>query len=114
MAELSETWEEKKQKTADIQKVRNEALQEMGIALNEEGATLGVFTPQQSPHLLNLSEDVLMEELLLYYLHAGVTRYKNALFQVCSSGVVLEGPMRPRKSTSALVVTTSCQSTVCS
>ena len=30
----------------------------------------------QTPHLLNLNEDPLMSECLLYYLKDGITRYK--------------------------------------
>ncbi|EGD78883.1 Kif1a protein [Salpingoeca rosetta] len=74
MQELNETWEEKKSKTELIKQEREEALREMGIALKDDGGAVGVFSPQKGPHLLNLSDDPLMSELLLYYISAGVTR----------------------------------------
>ena len=40
----------------------------MGVALGEDGDTLGLFTPKNTPHLVNLCEDPLMSECLLYYL----------------------------------------------
>ena len=65
-------------------------LAEMGIALHVEGGALGVFSPKnvsilfnehygipcltQTPHLVNLNEDPLMSECLLYYIKEGITR----------------------------------------
>ena len=68
-------------------------LAEMGIALHVEGGALGVFSPKnvsfilfnerckvaylwilQTPHLVNLNEDPLMSECLLYYIKQGITR----------------------------------------
>lgn len=48
IAELNETWEEKLMKTEAIQKEREAALAEMGIAVQhgEDGKTVGVFTPK--------------------------------------------------------------------
>lgn len=43
------------------------------LTLNSSAGAVGVFTPQKQPHLLNLNEDPLMSELLLYYLHDGET-----------------------------------------
>ena len=40
----------------------------MGVALGEDGDTLGLFSPKSTPHLVNLCEDPLMSECLLYYL----------------------------------------------
>ena len=99
MDELGETWEEKQKKTEAFKHERTEALKEMGIALKEDGGaytglaccyltglgssvvplpirlgTLGVLSPQNSPHLLNLNEDPLMSELLIYYLNEGISR----------------------------------------
>ena len=50
-------------------------LAEMGVALSEDGGTVGVFSPKKSPHLVNLNEDPLMNECLLYYIKEGITRY---------------------------------------
>uniref|UniRef100_A0A8C2QFC4 plus-end-directed kinesin ATPase n=1 Tax=Cricetulus griseus TaxID=10029 RepID=A0A8C2QFC4_CRIGR len=49
-------------------------LAEMGVAMREDGGTLGVFSPKKTPHLVNLNEDPLMSECLLYYIKDGVTR----------------------------------------
>uniref|UniRef100_A0A915CN57 Kinesin-like protein n=1 Tax=Ditylenchus dipsaci TaxID=166011 RepID=A0A915CN57_9BILA len=74
IAQLNETWEEKVRKTEDIKKIREEELREMGLATSADGSTLGVFSPKKSPHLVNLNEDPLMSECLLYYLKEGITR----------------------------------------
>ncbi|EDQ92700.1 uncharacterized protein MONBRDRAFT_13875 [Monosiga brevicollis MX1] len=74
MKELNETWEEKKARTEVIRKEREESLKEMGIAVKEDGNTVGIFSPQKAPHLVNLNEDPLMSELLLYYILPGETR----------------------------------------
>eukprot|EP01147_Barroeca_monosierra_P005438 gene5438-7154_t len=74
MQELNETWEEKKSKSEVIKQEREHALREMGIALKDDGDAVGVFSPQKGPHLLNLSDDPLMSELLLYYISSGMTR----------------------------------------
>ncbi|KAF2986940.1 hypothetical protein EK904_011979 [Melospiza melodia maxima] len=46
----------------------------MGVAMREDGGTLGVFSPKKTPHLVNLNEDPLMSECLLYYIKDGITR----------------------------------------
>ncbi|KAK0393224.1 hypothetical protein QR680_000105 [Steinernema hermaphroditum] len=74
IASLNETWEEKLRKTEDIRRAREEELREMGLATSEDGSTLGVFSPKTLPHLVNLNEDPLMSECLLYYLKEGITR----------------------------------------
>ncbi|CAJ0951418.1 unnamed protein product, partial [Mesorhabditis belari] len=74
MNELKETWEQKLAKTEDIRKQREEELREIGLACGEDGNTLGVFSPKKLPHLVNLNEDPLMSECLLYYLKEGVTK----------------------------------------
>ncbi|CAI8018068.1 Kinesin-like protein unc-104 [Geodia barretti] len=75
MAELNMTWEEKLKKTEAIQKEREEALAEMGIALqDQEGRAVGVMQPKKTPHLVNLNEDPLMSECLLYYIKDGTTK----------------------------------------
>uniref|UniRef100_A0AC35TYZ4 Kinesin-like protein unc-104 n=1 Tax=Rhabditophanes sp. KR3021 TaxID=114890 RepID=A0AC35TYZ4_9BILA len=74
IALLNEPWEEKLKKTEELRRTREEELREMGLATNEDGSTLGVFTPKKLPHLLNLNEDPLMSECLLYYLKEGTTR----------------------------------------
>ncbi|XP_040202911.1 kinesin-like protein KIF1C isoform X2 [Rana temporaria] len=74
IAELNETWEEKLRKTEAIRMEREALLAEMGVAVREDGGTVGVFSPKKIPHLVNLNEDPLMSECLLYHLKEGVTR----------------------------------------
>uniref|UniRef100_A0AAQ4PJE1 plus-end-directed kinesin ATPase n=1 Tax=Gasterosteus aculeatus aculeatus TaxID=481459 RepID=A0AAQ4PJE1_GASAC len=74
IAELNETWEEKLRRTEAIRMEREALLAEMGVAMREDGGTVGVFSPKKTPHLVNLNEDPLMSECLLYYIKDGVTR----------------------------------------
>ncbi|XP_026177622.1 kinesin-like protein KIF1C [Mastacembelus armatus] len=74
IAELNETWEEKLRKTESIRLEREALLAEMGVSIKEDGGTLGVFSPKGTPHLVNLNEDPLMSECLLYYIKEGFTR----------------------------------------
>lgn len=77
-----------------IKKEREKALKEMGIALNDKGNTLGVFSPQKQPHLLNLSDDPQMCELLVYYIQPGRTRVGSASHE---QGVVGEEEEREKE-----------------
>uniref|UniRef100_A0A8C3GV10 Kinesin family member 1C n=1 Tax=Corvus moneduloides TaxID=1196302 RepID=A0A8C3GV10_CORMO len=74
IAELNETWEEKLRRTEALRLEREALLAEMGVALREDGGTVGVFSPKKTPHLVNLNEDPLMSECLLYHIKDGVTR----------------------------------------
>ena len=47
IAELDKTWEEKLRKTEEIRRKREEELREMGLAMMEDGSTLGVFSPKK-------------------------------------------------------------------
>uniref|UniRef100_A0A672Z8H9 Kinesin-like protein n=1 Tax=Sphaeramia orbicularis TaxID=375764 RepID=A0A672Z8H9_9TELE len=61
-------------KTESIRLEREAILAEMGVSIKEDGGTLGVFSPKGTPHLVNLNEDPLMSECLLYYIKEGFTR----------------------------------------
>ncbi|XP_015784743.1 kinesin-like protein unc-104 isoform X3 [Tetranychus urticae] len=74
MSELNETWEEKLKRTEKIRLQREAVLNEMGVATREDGDTVGLFSPQRTPHLVNLNEDPLMSECLIYYIKDGFTR----------------------------------------
>lgn len=74
MSELNATWEEKLARTEVIRAQREAVLTEMGVARRADGDAVGVFSPSDTPHLLNLNEDPLMSECLLYYLKDGYTR----------------------------------------
>lgn len=71
MAELNETWEEKLRKTQEIQQEREKTLEELGISVDK--GHVGVHTPKKMPHLVNLNEDPLMSECLVYHLKPGKT-----------------------------------------
>ncbi|CAO3625816.1 unnamed protein product [Cunninghamella blakesleeana] len=72
LASLNETWEEKLKKTEEIQVEREQALAELGIAVHKNN--VGVYAPKKMPHLVNLNEDPLMSECLVYQLKMGNTR----------------------------------------
>uniref|UniRef100_A0A3P8WHR9 plus-end-directed kinesin ATPase n=1 Tax=Cynoglossus semilaevis TaxID=244447 RepID=A0A3P8WHR9_CYNSE len=74
IAELNETWEEKLRRTEAIRMEREALLAELGVAMREDGGTVGVFSPKKTPHLVNLNEDPLMSECLLYYIKDGITK----------------------------------------
>lgn len=70
MTELNETWEEKLARSERLRAEREQALAELGLVVSE----VGVFSPQNTPHLVNLNQDPLMSECLLYYTKAGCTK----------------------------------------
>ncbi|ORX91101.1 kinesin-domain-containing protein [Basidiobolus meristosporus CBS 931.73] len=72
MAELNESWEDKLKKTQSIQEERERTLEELGIAIEKN--QVGLYSPKRVPHLVNLNEDPLMSECLVYNLKPGVTR----------------------------------------
>ncbi|KAG8881779.1 kinesin-like protein Klp8 [Tulasnella sp. 331] len=71
MQSLNETWEEKLTRTHEVHKEREKALEELGITVEKSG--IGVHTPKKMPHLVNLNEDPLMSECLIYQLKEGDT-----------------------------------------
>ncbi|KAF1997497.1 kinesin-domain-containing protein [Amniculicola lignicola CBS 123094] len=73
--DLNQTWEEKLLKTEEIQKEREAALEELGISI--EKGFIGLSTPKKMPHLVNLSDDPLLAECLVYNLKPGTTNVGN-------------------------------------
>jgi len=73
--EINQTWEEKLQKTEEIHKEREAALEELGITI--EKGSVGLSTPKKMPHLVNLSDDPLLAECLVYNLKPGSTTVGN-------------------------------------
>ncbi|KAF6762514.1 kinesin-like protein [Ephemerocybe angulata] len=71
MQSLNETWEEKLERTQEVQKEREKALEELGITVEKN--LVGVHTPKKMPHIVNLNEDPLMSECLIYQLKLGKT-----------------------------------------
>lgn len=53
---------------------REAVFAEMGVAIKEDGNTVGFFQPKKTPHLVNLNPDSSLSECLLYYLK--VTLYQ--------------------------------------
>ena len=52
--------------TEQIQQEREAALEELGISI--EKGFVGLSTPKKMPHLVNLSDDPLLAECLVYNL----------------------------------------------
>ncbi|KAK4148074.1 uncharacterized protein C8A04DRAFT_23867 [Dichotomopilus funicola] len=75
LQDLNQTWEEKLTKTEEIHKERESALEELGISI--EKGFIGMSTPKKMPHLVNLSDDPLLAECLVYNLKPGATTVGN-------------------------------------
>lgn len=75
MASVTETWEQKLEKTKEVQLERERALESLGITIEKN--LLGVHTPKKLPHLVNLNEDPLMSECLIYQIKRGRTTVGN-------------------------------------
>ncbi|KAF2836558.1 putative kinesin [Patellaria atrata CBS 101060] len=73
--DLNQTWEEKLARTEEIHKEREAALEELGISI--EKGFVGLSTPKKMPHLVNLSDDPLLAECLIYNLKPGTTTVGN-------------------------------------
>lgn len=69
--DLNQTWEQKLQFTERVHKEREAALEELGISI--EKGNIGLSTPKKMPHLVNLSDDPLLEGCLVYNLKPGTT-----------------------------------------
>lgn len=75
MESLNQSWEQKVAQTRAIQIEREKALEELGITVDK--GNVGVHTPKSLPHLVNLNEDPLMSECLIYQLKPGTTSVGN-------------------------------------
>ena len=73
--DLNQTWEEKLLMTEEIHKERESALEELGISI--EKGNVGLSTPKKMPHLVNLSDDPLLAECLVYNIKPGTTTVGN-------------------------------------
>ncbi|RCI03923.1 kinesin-like protein Klp8, partial [Rhizopus stolonifer] len=72
LANLNESWEEKLKKTEMIHQEREKSLKELGITIEKND--MGVYTPKTIPFIVNLNEDPLMSECLMYQIKPGMTR----------------------------------------
>ncbi|KAI9243976.1 hypothetical protein EDC94DRAFT_531198 [Helicostylum pulchrum] len=88
LSEVKQTWEEKMSKTEEIHRQRERALEELGIIVEKDNM-VGVYAPK-SIHLINLNEDPLMTECLMYQIKSGVTRVGKSGSQV-SADIRLSG-----------------------
>ena len=66
--EFTESWESKVKRAESIRQQREAVFAEMGVAIKEDGETVGFFQPKKTPHLVNLNPDSSLSECLLYYL----------------------------------------------
>ncbi|KAK3104345.1 hypothetical protein LTR53_018422, partial [Teratosphaeriaceae sp. CCFEE 6253] len=69
--DVNQTWEEKMKTTEAIHREREQALEDLGISI--EKGFVGLSTPKKMPHLVNLSDDPLLAECLIYNLKPGTT-----------------------------------------
>ncbi|KAI8331620.1 hypothetical protein EDC96DRAFT_527066 [Choanephora cucurbitarum] len=72
LANLNESWEEKLKKTEEIHLEREKSLKELGITIEKND--MGVYTPKTIPFIVNLNEDPLMSECLMYQIKPGLTK----------------------------------------
>ena len=87
--DLNQTWEEKLLKTERIHKEREAALEELGISI--EKGFVGLSTPRKMPHLVNLSDDPLLAECLVYNIKPGITTVGNVEDLESTSEIRLNG-----------------------
>ena len=87
--DLNQTWEEKLEKTEQIHREREAALEELGISI--EKGFVGVSTPKRIPHLVNLSDDPLLAECLVYNIKPGTTAVGNVEDPSTTSEIRLNG-----------------------
>ena len=66
--EFTESWESKVKRAEAIRQQREAVFAEMGVAIKEDGETVGFFQPKKTPHLVNLNPDSSLSECLLYYI----------------------------------------------
>ncbi|TAQ84787.1 hypothetical protein B7494_g6890 [Chlorociboria aeruginascens] len=85
-SDLNQTWEQKLQKTEEIHKEREAALEELGISI--EKGFVGLHTPKKMPHLVNLSDDPLLAECLVYNLKPGTTTVGNVETDTANSSEI--------------------------
>ena len=87
--DLNQTWEEKLLTTQRIHREREAALEELGISI--EKGNIGLSTPKKMPHLVNLNDDPLLAECLVYNLKPGTTTVGNIDAEDSTSEIRLKG-----------------------
>jgi kinesin family protein 1 len=71
LGDLNQTWEEKLNNTEKIHVEREKSLKNLGITIEKNA--VGLYTPKEIPYLINLNEDPLMSECLMYNIKPGTT-----------------------------------------
>jgi kinesin family protein 1 len=71
LGDLNQTWEEKLNNTEKIHIEREKSLKNLGITIEKND--VGLYTPKEIPYLINLNEDPLMSECLMYNIKPGIT-----------------------------------------
>ncbi|GAA5816305.1 hypothetical protein MFLAVUS_009831 [Mucor flavus] len=71
LGDLNQTWEEKLNNTEKIHIERETTLKNLGITIEKNA--VGLYTPKSIPYLINLNEDPLMSECLMYNIKPGIT-----------------------------------------
>lgn len=71
LGDLNQTWEEKLNNTEKIHIDRENTLKNLGITIEKNA--VGLYTPKGIPYLINLNEDPLMSECLMYNIKPGIT-----------------------------------------
>ncbi|KAI8640011.1 hypothetical protein BD408DRAFT_370761 [Parasitella parasitica] len=79
LGELNQTWEEKIQNTEKIHIDREKSLKHLGITIEKNN--VGLYTPKEVPYLINLNEDPLMSECLMYNIKPGITHVDQGLVE---------------------------------
>ncbi|KAG1122102.1 hypothetical protein G6F42_011795 [Rhizopus arrhizus] len=77
LGELNQTWEEKLHNTEKIHVDREKSLKHLGITIEKNN--VGLYTPKEVPYLINLNEDPLMSECLMYNIKPGITHVDQGL-----------------------------------
>ncbi|KAF3919526.1 hypothetical protein ABW20_dc0101451 [Dactylellina cionopaga] len=89
LKEVNQTWEEKLEMTQQIQKEREAALEELGISIEKD--FIGMSMPKRIPHLVNLSDDPLLTECLVYNIKPGDTTIGNVESATTTAQIKLSG-----------------------
>ncbi|EEB18127.1 conserved hypothetical protein [Pediculus humanus corporis] len=85
--EMSQTWEEKLLKTERLQHERQQALEKMGISVQDSG----IMVEKNKYYLVNLNADPSLNELLVYYLkERTLVGSKNCDIQLSGLGIQQE------------------------
>ncbi|KAI8362717.1 hypothetical protein EDC96DRAFT_553728 [Choanephora cucurbitarum] len=98
LSDLNKTWEEKLQTTEKIHVERENTLTNLGITVEKN--QVGLYTPKEIPYLINLNEDPLMSECLMYNIKPGRTNVDK--FEVDEEDVMPTAPQEKDQTNSVI------------